>query len=1063
MAWRKWLVRGLSFSALGAILLGIALYQVWTNPAATRALVLGKLTERFRGANVRLEGAQMRLLGGIAVHELRMSRRESLDPDFLCVPSAVIYHDKEQLLHGILAIRKIELFRPTLRLVRERDGSLNLAGVCEKPDLNERVPTLVIKEGTVLVEDRAAEGVTVVEMKDVNLTVINDPLPTLVLDGGGQVDVAGPLRVHARVQRADGESAATVEAPAIPVGPDLVQRLRATAPEVADHLRQLRGQGKVQAQLAYYPGSPYPLAYDLTAQLSGGEFGHARLPLPLDHVEAWLRLVNGKVPEARLTARSGPARLEASLKDLTLPTHPPDSLDELARELDAKAEHVPVSPELFKPLPDKLQEFNTLYSPTGPLTVSYHFRREGSTGWRKRLVLQPEGMAGMFHLFRYPAERVTGSVVTELTSDHGHETTVDLKGYAADQPILLKGTVGGEKKTGPIDLKLVAQNVPLDERVLAALPEKSQQLARQFHPSGRGDVRALIQRAAGQERMTNRYTAVFHDCSVKYSLFPLPLEGVGGVLDIQPDHWECRDFRGTYNGARISVEGFSYHPPPASPAPSATGVQAVGAPAEPPERIRLTIRGEGVGLDKGFEQAIDKAEVPCRPELQKAWNILRPGGQLSFAAEVDECPAQPQDIDVAVNLRGCGMRPRFFDYALAGVSARVRYVNNDRVKHGIYLSDFQAGHGSSGIAVKRGVVLLEGLNGLYTQLIGVRATGLEADDDLLHALPPALRKGLEALKVRGPFDLTTSPDRPGLVVDTTKDPGNQPMIWWDGTVAFQDAAFQAGVGVTGVTGQLSSVGRYNGQQLDTVVGHVLLDRATVVGQPVQNVNARLEVLPREPEVLRVMDLKADLFGGTVGGSARVAFGPLVRYEVDLRALQVQLQQFGAHNKIGELQGPVTAALYLEGSGGDLSALKGNGRLDVPAGKLLRLPPLLDLLKYFGLRQPDRTAFEQARMVFAVEGPRLKVQQLELTGNAVSLYGQGTLGLQGNDLNLDFTATPGRLTQMLPSVIDDVPRAISGQLLKVKMRGDLAKPRYEPEPVPAMTTSLRKVLGGTPEK
>jgi hypothetical protein len=226
---------------------------------------------------------------------------------------------------------------------------------------------------------------------------------------------------------------------------------------------------------------------------------------------------------------------------------------------------------------------------------------------------------------------------------------------------------------------------------------------------------------------------------------------------------------------------------------------------------------------------------------------------------------------------------------------------------------------------------------------------------------------------------------------------------------------------------------------------------------------RLEVNPKEPEVLRLRDLKADLFGGSVGGAARIVFGPLLRYEVDLRALQVQLQQVGAHNHLGELQGPATAAVYLEGVGSELSGLKGNGRIDVLNGKLLRLPPLLDLLKYFGLRQPDRTAFEQAHMLFALEGPRVRVQQLELLGNAISLYGQGSLNLDGSDLNLDFTATPGRLTQVLPYGIDDIPRAISSQLLKVKMRGELARARYEAEPVPAVATPIRKVLGGAPEK
>jgi hypothetical protein len=976
------------------------------------------------------------------------------------VPSAVIYHDKEQMLNGVLAIRKIELFRPTLRIIRERDGSLNLAGITVPPDLHERLPTLVIKEGTILLEDRmAAPGATMLEMKDVNLTVLNDPLETLVIEGTSHIDVAGPVRLNARLQRASNEVAATVDVPSIPVGPDLIQRLKAAAPDVADHLRQLRGHGKVQAQLAYYPGTTQPLAYDLTVQLTGGEFHHARLPAPLDHVEASLRCVNGRVPAGRLTARSGPARLEVTLKDLAVPARLPASLDDVVREFDARVEHLPVSAESFKTLPENVQVFNTHYAPVGPLTLTYSFRRDGASAWRKRWVLQPESMQGLYHLFKYPVERVTGGIVSEFTSDHGHKmTTVDLAGYAANQPVTLKGTVEGEKGTGAIQLELVAHDVPLDDRAIEALPEKSKLLARQFHPVGRGDVRVLIHRTKGQEHLANRYTIVFHDASVRYKLFPLPLEGVSGTLDILPNHWECRDCRGKYNGAEIQVEGFSYRPPPTQPANMTTAVQTVAARGPQPERIHLTISGRGVPLDKGYEEALDKAEVPCRPELQKAWRVLRPSGQLSFAAVVDECPAQPQDIDVAVNLRGCEMRPRFFDYGLNGVSARVRYVNNEQLKSHIYLSDFQARHGPTALSVQQGVVLLQGSNGLFTRLNGVKAAALEADDDLLHALPTALRKGLDALKVRGPFDLTTA-----LVVDTTKDAGDQPVIWWDGTVDLRDAAFQAGVEVTGVTGQASCVGKYNGQQLDTVVGHVHLDQATVLGQPLRGLDVQLEVLPREPEVLQLRGLKADLFGGSMNGEARVAFGPLVRYGVNLRAVGVQMQQVGSHNRIGELQGPATAAVYLEGMGGDLNSLKGNGQFEVRNGKLLRLPPLLGLLNYFGLRQPDRTAFEQAHMAFAFEGPRVKVQQLELFGNAISLYGQGSLNLDGSDLNLDFTATPGRLTQVLPSGIDDIPRAISGQLLKVKMRGDLAKARYEAEPVPAVTTPIRKVLGAAPEK
>src|SRR5262249_13168863 len=153
--------------------------------------------------------------------------------------------------------------------------------------------------------------------------------------------------------------------------------------------------------------------------------------------------------------------------------------------------------------------------------------------------------------------------------------------------------------------------------------------------------------------------------------------------------------------------------------------------------------------------------------------------------------------------------------------------------------------------------------------------------------------------------------------------------------------------------------------------------------------------------------------------------------------------FGRHNlgeasKQAQLQGPAHASLHVFGDGSDLLNLKGNGRIDVPKGKLGQLPVLLDLVKAFGLRVPDRTAFEQAQMVFAIEGPQIQVQHLDLYGNAISLRGQGTLDLDGSNLNLDFSGTLGRMTQILPAGIDELSQMISGQFLKIKMRGKLGK-------------------------
>jgi hypothetical protein len=308
-----------------------------------------------------------------------------------------------------------------------------------------------------------------------------------------------------------------------------------------------------------------------------------------------------------------------------------------------------------------------------------------------------------------------------------------------------------------------------------------------------------------------------------------------------------------------------------------------------------------------------------------------------------------------------------------------------------------------------------------------------------------------------PLEVMTS-----LTVDAPRE-GDRTRVWWDGAAALRDAVLQTGVQMSAVQGQVACHGHYDGQRLESLAGDIFLDQAAVLGQPFRNLHARLQVLPGSPDVLRLPDLKADLFGGTVGGEARLEFGPNLHYEVLLEALQVQLEQFGKHNFPGnaEVQGPMRAALHLIGDGSDLSGLRGNGRIQVDNGKMLRLPVLLDLLKAFGLRVPDRTAFEQARLVFGIEGPQMRVHQLDLFGSAVSLRGVGTLNLDGTELNLDFSADWARVPQVLPPGISDLTQALSDQVFRIKMRGQVGAVKYEKELLPGVFDPLKKVMGRAP--
>ena len=56
-----------------------------------------------------------------------------------------MYHDKENALRR-KRLRKIELYRPRLRVVRNADGRCNLSGILTPADLTQPMPILVVKQ-----------------------------------------------------------------------------------------------------------------------------------------------------------------------------------------------------------------------------------------------------------------------------------------------------------------------------------------------------------------------------------------------------------------------------------------------------------------------------------------------------------------------------------------------------------------------------------------------------------------------------------------------------------------------------------------------------------------------------------------------------------------------------------------------------------------------------------------------------------------------------------------------------------------------------------------------------
>lgn len=1021
MSWRKRLVRGLVFAVLAVLAAAGWLYQRFTNPDAVREQVVANLESHFLNTDVRLESASLRLLGGISIKELRLVRRNSdEDQDLLYVPSGVIYHDKEQLLDGKLAIRKIELQHPRLHFVRDRTGRWNTTQLLGPVDLSESIPTLVIRQGTIVLEDRfITPDAAPVEIKNVNLTLVNDPRPVLNIQMRGNADLIGELTASIEVHRDSDGLSLTFDAPALPVGPPLIARLGAYCSAIAEHAHQLEGTAQFHAELAYDPLLDPAWTHTARCRLQQGKLHHPLLPLPLDHIDAQLRCVDGRVTLEKLTAQAGEATLEAE-GSLAEPRPDTDFEGKL------KVTRLPVNAALFATLPASLREFNDDYSPVGAVNLDVEVSRHAGN-WRQHTLVDCKELRGRFVKFPYALEKVVGSIEVQCDEEkHLLVRRFDLRGAGSGaRPIHIKGAVSGDGPLPEVGIDIWGDNLPLDEQLLTALPDKFQNLARSFQPTGQTDFVIRLRRADGAAEFANHITARIHDASVRFAVFPYPLENVSGVLEVLPDRFRFRDFRGTHKGGEFRTWGNSE--------PADDGQ----------DRVSIHIRGTNLLLD-------DELEAALAPKLRDAWSAMAITGRMNVEANVEQLPDRPEDITVAVTTQGCSICPAFFPYRLSDVAGTVRYSQGK-----VEVMHLSGRHGATTLSLGKGDILLKPAGGFYARLTEMKGRPLVVDEDLVAALPDGVKKVAQRLAPGTPTGIAAE-----LVIDMPSDPNLPPDIYWDGGIALAGAEVQAGVPLEQVRGQMWCEGRYDGRQMRGLKGNLLLDQAVLFRQPFREIHSHLLITPESPEVLQMPDLKARIFGGDIGGEVRIEFGPSLRYDVNLTALQVKLEEFGRHN-LGstneQWKGLASGRLYLTGRGEAIQGLEGYGSVDVPSGQMYNLPLLLDLLKVLGLRPPDRTAFEEAHAAFSIHGPRVIVNRLDLDGNAISLSGEGELKLDGTDVRLDFYAVWGRLKQVLPPIFREIPPALGQQLLKIKMRGTVSEPQITKEPVPALVEPLERLL------
>ena len=1081
-------------------------YDELFQPGEIRRRVIEELTQRFDGVDVEVGSARMRpFLGGVNVTDLKLIRRD--DPTrtpFLHVPQAVIWHDKAQFPHRIAA-GKIELDDAQVRLVRDKSGKWNIQGIAKPAAEGERAPVMVLKKARVEVIDQKTGSSAVLDLQEMDVTVINDPVSVYTFEAKGKSIPIGPFIARGRFEKGVG-AAGTLDLGGIVLGNDLARLVGLAAPEAVEHLRTVNGTATSRTRWTWKPGREPPVTYATELEIHEGRCTDPALPAPVEQLNVKARIKDGELAVDNLTAKLGGSGVSVKL-EVDGPKPEPGApvifvagtdLEQRVRRIEVTVSDLLVGPDLFERLPNRFAEARALFSPAGPADVTYEQRRDAG-GVKKRLVFRAMGMTAKYSRFPYPVDHIRGTIEATLADEAPSRYEVDLVGEGAGKPVTLKGrVVGGHDRE--VDLVLTGSDIVLDKQLIDALPDEYPALVRRLHPTAVGDFTAKLRHNArtrrdhGPDASDNEFDIRIRTGSITYEDFPYPLRNLCGKLLIRtvPDKptvipiaaggppvvaptevgsVEFKDFTATGSGGcKLQVKG-SHGPEPGGSV------------------LALEVKGESLPLDGELGRAI------ARLKINNSWSTFDPSGRMNCDINVrihnrpgpaggQPAPFNPmRDLELGMAFNGPSIRPTFFPYALTETAGQLAYAQGR-----VDLRQFRARHGSTSITIPAAEVLLPPTGGFWADLYDLKMSPLVFDREFLAALPRGLRSACLGLEPSGSFAIHAKrlviddqpkgqpPPRPLPQVGATEQVvarasmptprATLPTIYWDGTITFRDATMKTGVSWDGVTGQFSSRGLYLGDKLGRVVGNLAVDKGKVLKQPVETLSARFEVDPARPDVVGIPWINCKLYGGEVGGQARLELGTPVHFDLSLNGSRLKLEEFARVNNIGpktDLEGLATAQLSLSNAIDPTTRaplLQGSGSIDVPNGKMLDLPIMLDVIKLTRFRPMDHTAFEEAHAVFRIRGDRVKVGQLDLLGNAISLGGEGEMNLDGSNAQFEFYTVWTNIRNILGGG-GDVAGRISGNLFRIRVTGDLGgdrQPRVTQEPLPGIVDPIRRLMG-----
>jgi len=1033
--------------------LTVAVYLFMRMDDEIRLHVQQTLAEHFPLLNVSVGGARWVEGRGIAVYDLVISETASTrrQNNLLVIDELMLVCDAElsQLLQGAPRIERVIVKHPQLWISREANGRWNVESLWPPPQHGECPPQIVIDDAMVTFVDQRQTSLQPLLLRDVNLTItpIAAETPSAsVAEPSRRITLASAAETSALQQNI--ELRGTLGGPNIKRA-DIQARFdtRQKLLRLSARFQQLRLTSELNAWVSAYAGALVNQSalqgevdgnvvvqhhfqagarpeIEANFLLKEGRIDDPRLPHPLTDLSCAVHCSSHSLSIDQLRATCGLASLAMRLKRRGWNTAAPLSLA-------LRVEHLPLDKKLYQSLPGLLQREWDKYQPAGLVDGDLQVTFDG-TRWQPNLTLTGKELSFQSDKFPYRVSDGSGSIrFMAPAGEQPSRLDIDLTAHGGGQPLRIVGQVFDPRPGALGWLEITGRDVEIEQRLIAALPEKTRRVIQSLRPEGQFHVRWRLDRTRpGQLKPRTSLRLELVDCRINYEKFPYPLSGIHGLILAEDRRWTFRDLvsKGSHS---VQCQGY---------------LQPTSAGSE----LSLQFSGRQIPLDDDLLQAVPAS-------VRQAWKEIRPRGHVDLTAEVYHATGFVKpSIRVVVRPRpeSATIEPQFFPYLLEKIEGTVQYQNGQ-----LWLSKMRAQHGRTTVRTN-GSGQFDSDSGWRIQLEGLSADRLTARHDLTMALPAKLRKLIDQLRPTGSFSLHNGV----LSFSKSPDPLAPLHTEWDLQLDAHQTDLQLGIELQNVHGTVRLIGASQGQRSYSA-GELDIETATFEDVQFTDIRGpfwaddstcRLGRWASGQQGQTPRRLTAKVYDGALYADAWVSFGSVPEYAVEASLagadlLRIMIERFHSQQKFN---GKLAANIRLRGTGRSMHTLVGEGDVKITEANIYKLPLLVGLLKVLRNSTPDSTAFNQVDTKFRLQGRHIYLDQLDFIGDAVSLLGKGYTNFD-QQLNLVFHGVVGRNEFRIPFVKKFVGHA-SQQIMEMYVDGTLADPQVHTQAFPGINQLIQQI-------